>query len=145
MSNYSDRRQRGTALIEALLGVFIMTVIGAGTAQIAARIAVGQREMRAEGIALAQMRELLVRQGTNLCDSTTEQVVLPGGQAVSVEDVVCDTDPPVLRVEPDVNDPAVAPWVEVNAVKPVKLRVQLSNLAIDAGDGETEIEVGTRS
>lgn len=145
MSNCSDRRQRGNALMEALVGVFIMAVIGAGTAQIAARIAVGQRELRVEGIAVAQLRQMLVTQGPSLCGSTDRKVLLPDDVEVTVENVVCASDPPKITVTPDSRDPAVDPALEVDAVKPVTMRVRLTNLKVQAGTGDAEIEVGTRS
>ena len=145
MSNCSDRRQRGTALIEALLGAAIMTIIGAGTAQIADRIMVGQRELRAEGIAVAQLRQMLATEGSALCGATNRKLKLPSGDLVTVEEIVCDTDAPKITVAPVSTAVGAPAGLEVDAVKPVMMRVRLSNLAVQADAPDAEIVVGTRS
>ena len=145
MSNYSERRQRGTALLESMLGVAILAFMGAGTAQIAARIAVGQRELRVEGIALAQMRQMLVAGGSTLCGAGTRTIELPDLGSITVESDDCVADPPKITVEPSLHDPALPATLEVEAIAPLRMRVRMSDVGIRSGSGDTEIEVGTRS
>jgi Tfp pilus assembly protein PilV len=144
MSISSDRarRQRGSTLLEALTAVVITGIIGAGTAGIAARIAVGQHELRVEGLAVAQLRQMLNNSGEGLCGSASS-IALPGGTSAAMT-VACDATPPQLTVQPSVNDPAAPATVTVNAVRPVTASVRLDALGLKAEAADATIVVGTQ-
>jgi len=90
MSICSDtrRRQRGDIMLEALLGVLITSVIGAGLAHVVGRVLSSQRDAKVENLVVEQLRDKLQNEGIALCgDGGT--VKLPGGnKAVSV---ACET------------------------------------------------------
>ena len=143
MSTYSDpgRRQRGSTLLEALIAVVITGIIGAGTASIAARISVGQHELRVEGLAVSQLRQMLNSSGEGLCGSSGNRVALPGAGHADMA-ISCPATPQIT-VQPTVNDPAAPATVTVNAVRPVTASVQLSALGVKAEAADAAIVVGT--
>ncbi|BCL76544.1 hypothetical protein JHS3_22800 [Jeongeupia sp. HS-3] len=61
-------RQRGEALLEALIGIVLMAAIGLGLTYAASRAAVAQRYSNSQGIVVAQIREKLSTDGVSgLC------------------------------------------------------------------------------
>jgi type II secretory pathway pseudopilin PulG len=146
MSTFSDsprRRQCGSTLLESLVAVAVTGFIGAGTASIAARIAVSQHELRVEGLAVSQLRQMLNRSGEGLCGTSGNRVILPGAAQVDMT-IACDAMPPQFIVQPSVNDPAAPVTVTVNAVRPVTASVRLDALGLKAEAADATIVVGTQ-
>lgn len=73
------RQQRGISLLEALITLLLMSIIGIGTAYIAAKAAVAQRHSSSLHLTVSQLREALSR---GECRSTTprsSELPLGGG------------------------------------------------------------------
>lgn len=68
MSNRSstDSRQRGDILLESLIGMLLMSIIGLGLVYLSSRVAVSQKDMNLHSLAVAQLRDLLQRNGADL-------------------------------------------------------------------------------
>lgn len=67
-------RQRGDALLEALVAIVLAAVVGLGLAYAATRIAHGQRFMSTQNLAVHDMREGLLQKGfvlSDLCDDSS--------------------------------------------------------------------------
>jgi len=67
-------------LIEALIGLVLMAIVAVGVTTITSKVEKGKREMSVQDLAISQLQELLVKNGTgaiNLCDSTDETITLP--------------------------------------------------------------------
>ncbi len=146
MSKFSEkrppRRQRGDMLLESLIGAAIMTVVGAGTMQIAARISVGQHELRAQSVSVAQMRQLLNDRGEGLCGSTNNVVMLHQDLSANLTVDACDAIPSIT-VEPGVKAGGTTPnTVTVDGVRSVAVRMPVSNLGVAAA--AVDVVVGTR-
>lgn len=85
MSNCSDaRRQRGEILLEALVGVLITGLIGAGLAHVASNVMNSQRDTKVEHIAVVGLRSRLQNQGIGLCAAGSTTVVMPGNASTPV-------------------------------------------------------------
>lgn len=141
MSNCSDRpalraRQRGEMLVEALVGVLLTGLLGAGMMHVAGQLAGRQADLRAETLAMVEMRRLLRTQGEALCDS-------PGGHQVSIGDrrvpirVECEGTPPTVGIAAP-----GAGTLSVQAPRGVVLSVAAADLG-DRADG-TPLVVGTQ-
>lgn len=82
-------------LLEALICVLIMSIIGAGTAYLTARMNVSAKNVRVNGAAVAQMRVLLQQYGSTLCDGATNSgqasVMLPKSFVTQQLQVHCST------------------------------------------------------
>jgi Tfp pilus assembly protein PilV len=63
----SKSRQRGDTLIEALVGVLLMSIVGIGMIHIATRVQQTQTDMHIQNYIVVQMRNLLHVYGTTLC------------------------------------------------------------------------------
>lgn len=83
------RRQRGDILFEALIGVLITAVIGAGLAHVLARVMLAQRDSRVEQLAVGQVRAGLQTQGLALCAQGELPLPLPGELAGARAAVAC--------------------------------------------------------
>lgn len=70
------RRQRGDILLESLIGILLMSIIGLGLSYASSRAAVSQRDMKLQGIAVAQMRNLLAVNGNSLCTTNAALAVI---------------------------------------------------------------------
>ena len=83
------RRQRGDIMLEALVGVLITSIIGAGLAQVVANVMNSQRDAKVENLMVERLRDSLHGQGVGLCGSNTLEISLPSGSktnaAVSCE------------------------------------------------------------
>ena len=78
------RRQRGDMMLEALVGVLITSVIGAGLAHVVGRVLSSQRDAKVENLVVEQLRSQLQGEGLGLCGGLT--VALPDGdKTVNVE------------------------------------------------------------
>ena len=102
----SRSSQRGDALLEALIGILLLTILGMGLSYAAARMLASQRYAATHSIMVAQMRNALEIKGlAHLCSNpytTAEQ-----GSTVSIElpaahcerhDVEISTGEPALSV-----------------------------------------------
>lgn len=69
-------RQRGDALLEALIGIVLMAVVGLGLAYSTARAANSQRYLNTQNLAIAQLREKL--QHVEPCTIDTVTITLAG-------------------------------------------------------------------
>jgi len=84
----STSRQRGDALLEALVGVVLVAIIGMGSAYTASRIAVSHKFARTQAMAVSQLRQML--------QSPSDIAAWCSGTA-----------PPAVRIRPA--DTAIAP------------------------------------
>jgi hypothetical protein len=146
MSNYSEirrRRERGSVMIDSLISAALTSIIGAGTAHIAARVATAQHELRVEGVAIAELREQLNRSGEGLCDEPpTRSLALPGGG--SAEFTIGCGDAPAVTIEPGITAGGTTPASRsVTGVRPVTATVPLAGLGVNAETGAS-IVVGTQ-
>lgn len=73
------RRQRGDIMLEALVGVLITSIIGAGLAHVVANVMNSQRDAKVENLMVERLRDSLHGQGVGLCGSNTLQISLPNG------------------------------------------------------------------
>ena len=83
----SRNSQRGDALLEALIGILLLTILGMGLSYAAARMLASQRYAATHSIIVAQMRNALETQGlTHLCSNPyTFSVTAEQGSTVSIE------------------------------------------------------------
>lgn len=124
------RRQGGDMLLEALLGVLLLSVLGVGMVQVAANIQGAQRDTRVGGLAVIELRRLLREEGMDLCDGpTTRQVALGGVASLTVDvRVVCDPAPPQVTVSA-----TGAGVITVEAPPAVMLSVDAEQLGLGQG------------
>lgn len=76
----SPRRQRGDMMLEALVGVLITSVIGAGLAHVAANVMNSQRDAKVENLVVERLRDSLQSTGTGLCGGSELSLDLPTGK-----------------------------------------------------------------
>lgn len=76
-----SRSERGGILIESLIGLLVLGIIGGGIMHTTARMAVAQRDMTAQNIAVSQMRSILMSgTGADVCD-VSPSIQIPGTEA----------------------------------------------------------------
>ncbi len=86
------RRQRGDALIEALIGTVIASAVGLGLAFTASRMIVSQRFVATENAVLNQMTYALAGTGlSTLCAGTTTPTVTVGSESMTLGAPTCST------------------------------------------------------
>lgn len=83
------RRQRGDMMLEALVGVLITSIIGAGLAHVVGRVLSSQRDAKVENLVVEQLRSQLQGEGVGLCDGRTVTVALPDGD--KTVNVACES------------------------------------------------------
>lgn len=78
-------RQRGDFLIEAMIGVLLMGIVGAGVTFVTSRVSVSQQNMAMQEIAIGKLRSMLLGHGTNIdiC-LQTPYIYLPNGEVLRV-------------------------------------------------------------
>lgn len=76
----SRRRQRGDMMLEALIGVLITSLIGAGLAHVAANMMNNQRDAKVENLVVERLRDNLHSKGVGLCGGSTVEITLPTGK-----------------------------------------------------------------
>lgn len=132
MSTCSDtRRQRGEVLLEALVGVLITGLIGAGMVHMASGVLNSQRNGKVEHLAVAELRGQLQNQGIALCAQANTTIDLPTNNATTVA-VTCTHQP--VNVSMGGIARAVAAPAQVSlAVKPTDLGIK------GAGDDDTPL------
>lgn len=85
------RRHWGDALIEAMLGILLMTIVGLGLSYAAGRALNSQRYQSTQNLAIAQMRNALTTTGmTALCAGSSASVSV-SASAVSLPIPTCAT------------------------------------------------------
>ena len=85
--------QRGDMLIEAMIGLLLMSIIGLALSMAAGRASNAQKDMNVRNIAVTQMRDLLQRNGSgtlDLCSQSTA-INLPGSLSLPVTVSGCAT------------------------------------------------------
>jgi prepilin peptidase dependent protein A len=86
------RRQRGDALIEALVGTVVAAVLGLGLSYTASRMVVSQRYVSTQYAVLDQMSNSLSSSGlTALCGGTTQASVTVGTTTLALPTPTCAT------------------------------------------------------
>lgn len=144
MSNFCEmHRQRGSIMLEALIGVALTGVIGAGTMHMAARIATGQHELRTHAAVVADLREQLNDGGASLCNSNDHTVSLPGGRTVAAA-VSCVGAPAVLVTPAIVAGGTVPGSRAVPGMQSVFGAVELRNAGVQANEPTAALRMGTR-
>lgn len=84
------RHQRGDALVEAMLGILLMTIVGLGLVYAAGRALNSQRYQSTQNLAIAQMRNALMTTGvTGLCAGTSPASVSVNASAVTLPIPTC--------------------------------------------------------
>lgn len=71
MSPCSRNRQRGDMLLEALVGVLITGLLGAGMAHVASRIVNTQHDTAVDALVVNQLRNVLQVSGVDLCSDAS--------------------------------------------------------------------------
>lgn len=141
MSSCSDLathwgRERGGVLMEALVGVLLTGLLGAGMLHVGGQLAARQADLRAETLAMVEMRRLLRTQGEGLCDAPGGHTVDIAGRQVPIE-VECQSAPPSVAIAAP-----GAGTLSVEAPRAVVLRVAAEHLGSGRDDGPALV-VGT--
>lgn len=137
--SYSDnnnkmagRRQRGDAMLEALIGVLLTFILGGGVAFVASRIVAGQRDMKVENYAVVELRQLLYTGGaggTSLCGAST---TIPTQTGTGTEPAVTITCPTAAaQTDTTVSDGTTAATFEA----PLKVTLTVANSDIGLSSG----------
>lgn len=74
------QRQYGTSLLEGLISIVLTTVIGMGLVFVCGRIAVAQRDMNANGLAVQQIRYNL----ETGCSNTASMTIASGSCSATI-------------------------------------------------------------
>lgn len=106
-SDRYGRRQRGDILFEALIGVLITAVIGAGLAHVLARVMVAQRDSRVEQFAVDEVRTSLHGQGLALCAQGELPLQIPGGLEGAKASITCEPVAAPVSFGADYTTPAL--------------------------------------
>lgn len=114
------RRQRGDMMLEALVGVLITSVIGAGLAHVVGRVLSSQRDAKVENLVVEQLRSQLQGAGVGLCDGRTVTVSLPDGD--KTVNVACESEAANVTVSGITH--------AVDAPKRIDLEVSASDLGV---------------
>ena len=77
----APRRQRGDVLIEALVGVLIAGIVGAGMASLMAKAMSAGYDARINSRVVSEVQDLLQRPGRDICD---RQLGLSGARTVRI-------------------------------------------------------------
>ncbi|NKF21171.1 hypothetical protein [Solimonas marina] len=114
-------------MLEALIGMLLIGIVGLGMSYAAARAVVSQRQLNASEIAITQMRNLLQRYGTALCDDTSLAVI---------------TLPPATSLDLTVSCSTASASVNGTSVSDAPSSVTLSATSADGFGGSGTIVVG---
>ncbi|SDO00793.1 hypothetical protein SAMN05216193_10716 [Pseudomonas jinjuensis] len=130
MSRSTSRRQRGDVLIEALIGMLLTCIVGLGVVYSTSRVAVSQKDMNLQAMAVSQLRDLLQSNGSGTLDlcSGSHQIRLTRQLSLPVSVDGCATQSARVGKNGDLK--------ELNAV-PVPLTLSVSDPALGG-----EVRVG---
>lgn len=135
MLNCSDRRrQRGEMLLEALIGVLITGLIGAGMAHAASNIMNSQRDAKVEHLALDNLRGQLQNTGIGLCATSPTTIALPTNASTPVT-VNCSNASTVITMEGVAHTITPPPLVN--------LSVAATDLSIKGADTGASMQVNS--
>ena len=90
-SNSRARHQRGSSLVEALIGTLLMGIILAGLSMVLSRTLVSQRYLNAQSTFLLEMRETLQNQGLEDICANGAGTLLVGGTSVVFDASSCQS------------------------------------------------------
>ena len=143
MSHFSRHSQRGDVLIEALVGVVITALIGAGMAHVTARIVSSQHDSAVDALVVNDLRNVMQVSGVDLCNDAgplAEKRGLPEalheGVALSVADCAAATEE-VVEIGGVSFQGMLPPAVEVTASKGEEELLTVSSVVAPAGrDGQ---------
>lgn len=76
------RHQRGDVMLEALVGVLVAGLLGAGFARLASGVLRTQHDAKVQNVVVQNLRSQLQTQGVALCGSPATVVPMPGGTQV---------------------------------------------------------------
>lgn len=124
------KSQRGDVLIEALFGVLLTAVLGAGMAHVAGRVLSEKADMKIMGAAIVQMRNLLQQEGEALCTGGNRTIAV-SSRTVPVR-VTCQAG---ARLEVT----SAAGSVAVDEPKAIVLKASATDLGLSGG---ADVEVG---
>jgi len=124
------RREKGDVLLEALFGVLLTAVLGAGMAHLANRMLSEKADMKIMGTAIVQMRNLLQQQGESLCAAGSTSIAV-ATRTVPIQ-VTCTTGP-VRQVS------SAAGSISVQEPRRIVLKARPADLGIRGG---SDLEVG---
>ncbi|BCD98578.1 hypothetical protein [Marinagarivorans cellulosilyticus] len=108
-------RMAGDFLIEAMIGVLLMGIVGAGVTFVTSRVSVSQHDMAMQEIVIGELRGMLLANGSgsDVCDQTP-YVYLPNDEVLRVKVSGCGA-----------NAVASVGGVEINSVQtPIVLSVE---------------------
>ena len=134
--------QRGDVLLEALIGVLLTAIIGAGMMQVASRVAVGQRDAKVENLVVETLRSQLHSEGLALCDKGTTTLSMPGELGDVTATVSCP-DPVQVKLTMG-EEAAVAFAPTVDAPREIILRVAATDLGLSDSESAPALVVGTQ-
>lgn len=109
-SGFKERRQRGDALLEALVGILLLGVLGLGLSYATGRILVQQRNANIQDVVLAQMRYKLESEGLQqVCGKEAPiQVSAAGTPVTLIAAVECAKNPVTVVVSGNLPTPTEA-------------------------------------
>lgn len=87
MSPFSRNAQRGDVLLEALVGVVITALIGAGMAHVTARIVNNQHDTAVDALVVNELRNVMQVSGVDLCSDAAPLAQKNGLPAALKSDV----------------------------------------------------------
>jgi len=84
--------QRGDAILEALFGIVLMSIIGLGLGFASARATLSQRYLNTQNIVISDMREQLISSGSMLSLCNTPQSAVQVGNSSTALNLDCQTN-----------------------------------------------------
>ncbi|WP_052772967.1 hypothetical protein [Luteimonas sp. FCS-9] len=146
MHRCSDRkphRERGDVLLEALVGVALTAVIGAGMAYVVSRILATQYEAKVENLAVEAVRQRLQIEGLGLCPdaaAAAPTLSLPG--RTLTPDIQC-TSASTATLTVALSAGSVSKVVSLPREIVVRVPATELQVATPAGGDGTALVVGT--
>lgn len=129
----SRSRERGDALLEALIGVLITTLIGGGMAHVVATIMNSQRDAKVENIVVEKLRGQLHSGGVGLCDAAKISLKLTSTVEKDAT-VSCATATPTTL---EVNGVSLA----VTPPRRIDLKVAAADLEAKGASGKNDVDL----
>lgn len=148
-SDATGRLQRGDALLEALLGVLLTAIIGAGLAHVLARTLSNRADAKLENAAVMQLRSQLQTQGRGLCTGTTG-IQKPTGGNIDVSVSCGPVEATVSVIDPATGTPVLSSTGaslsrDIAAPEEISLSVAASDLQLTgAGSSAAPLVVGNK-